>query len=152
MHNLNGAPRIIRVRWHAEQPPAPLGCRWCGHPPYAHDAATLPHRPGHLWDQPTSAQVHARMAARRRLGLCGPPLPNTPRSMPHTTPSNTPRTAPDTVTARPLRVHHPAPPPAGRHRHPRPAVATAVPYGRESPPGARPPYGRREPYRVGATV
>ncbi|MEU8201562.1 hypothetical protein [Streptosporangium sp. NPDC049046] len=48
MLNPSRAIKIIRVRWHAERPPSPLGCRWCGHPPYAHNAASLPHRPGHL--------------------------------------------------------------------------------------------------------
>jgi hypothetical protein len=62
-------PRAIRVRWHAGHPPKPLGCRWCGHPPYAHAADSLPHRRSHRWEQPTSAQFSARMACRQRLGL-----------------------------------------------------------------------------------
>ncbi|WP_406311727.1 hypothetical protein OHA77_23850 [Streptosporangium sp. NBC_01639] len=177
MHNLSRAPRITRVRWHAEQPPTPLGCRWCGHPPYAHDAATLPHRPGHQWEQPTNPQVRARMAVRRHLGLCDRPFPGTAKP----------------VTARSPRFHPPAPPVSRGHQArppvtaagPQPAVATAVPYGREisqrrrgtpqpqhgpettygpgtsyglgtpygreSTPGTRRlPSSRREPYRVGA--
>jgi hypothetical protein len=129
--NPSRAVRIIQVRWHAEQPPSPLGCRWCGHPPYAHDAASLPHRRDHLWDQPTPAQVRTRMAARRRLGLCGRPLP----------------AVPDIVTVRPPKPHQPTVSPGSRGRRSRPAVAAAVPYGRESPPGVRSPSGRREPYR-----
>lgn len=131
MLNPSRTPKIIRVRWHAEQPPSPLGCRWCGHPPYAHDAASLPHRPDHLWEQPTPAQVRTRMMARRRLGLCGR-LPAPP--------------APTTVAPRP--PSHPlAGSPISRGRHSRPAPP---PYGRESPPGVRP--GRRESYRKGATA
>ncbi|WP_343969077.1 hypothetical protein, partial [Streptosporangium amethystogenes] len=123
-------PKIIRIRWHAEQPPTPLGCRWCGHPPYAHDAASLPHRPTHLWEQPTPAQVRARMTARRRLGLCGRlPAPAMSTTM-------APR-----PTSRSL-----AGSPTGRGRHSRPAPS----YGRESPPGVRP--GRREAYRKGVTA
>ncbi|MGW2196880.1 hypothetical protein ACWCSH_31695 [Streptosporangium sp. NPDC001682] len=127
MFNSSRTPKIIRVRWHAEQPPTPLGCRWCGHPPYAHDAASLPHRPGHLWEQPTPAQVRTRMTARRRLGLCGR-LPAPP--------------VPTTVPPRPTNRS-----PISRGRHSRPA---APPYGRESPPGLRP--GRREAYRKGVTA
>jgi hypothetical protein len=64
--------RAIRIRWHAGHPPKPLGCRWCGHPPYDHDASSLPHRRAHQWEQPTSAQFSARMTCRRRLGLQAP--------------------------------------------------------------------------------
>ncbi|MEV7966974.1 hypothetical protein AB0O34_13455 [Sphaerisporangium sp. NPDC088356] len=64
-------PRTIRIRWHADHPPRPLGCRWCGHPPYAHDAGSLPHRRHHQWEHPTNAQVRARLDARRRLALSG---------------------------------------------------------------------------------
>jgi len=129
--NPSRAIKIIRVRWHAERPPSPLGCRWCGHPPYAHDAASLPHRPGHLWEQPTPTQVRTRMNARRRLGLCGrPPAPSAP------------------ATATPRPPSHPlTSSPAIRGRHARPATP---PYGRESPPGTRP--GRRETHRKGVTA
>lgn len=68
--------RTIRVRWRADAPPLPLGCRWCGHAPYAHEAYSLPRRRDHLWEQPTPRQVQSRMTARRRLGMCGP-LPAT---------------------------------------------------------------------------
>lgn len=166
MPNPNGAVRIIRVRWHAEQPPTPLGCRWCGHPPYAHDTAGLPHRPGHLWEQPTSVQVRARMTARRRLGLCDRPFPGTAKP----------------TTARSPRLFHPsmASPagrpvagspasrastgfPASQGRHARPAATAVAPYGRgpnaqdpyvrDSPPGSRSPYeSRRGARREGVTV
>ncbi|MEU9831528.1 hypothetical protein AB0D67_08295 [Streptosporangium sp. NPDC048047] len=143
MSNPNRALRIIRVRWHAEQPPTPLGCRWCGHPPYAHDTHGLPHRPGHLWEQPTPAQVRARMTARRRLGLCDRPFPGTIKP----------------TTARSSRLFHsptgsPVSRPAmgfstGQGRHARPAATAVTPYGRgsrpqdayvrDSPPGPRSP-------------
>ncbi|MEU8265838.1 hypothetical protein AB0B89_01620 [Sphaerisporangium sp. NPDC049002] len=71
-------PRTIRVRHHA--PPRPLGCRWCGHPPYAHDAGSLPHR-HHQWEHPTNAQMRARLDARRHLALSGS-FPAPPASRP----------------------------------------------------------------------
>ncbi|WP_197048481.1 hypothetical protein [Streptosporangium roseum] len=131
MQNPSGDPRPIRVRWSADQPPMPLGCRWCGHPPYAHEAASLPHRAHHDWQQPTSAQVHARMTVRRRLGLCGrPPVTTPPRPLP--------------------RPEYPAVSP-GRHRRQEQAVAaTAAPYRRGRPPGTRTPSGGPEPYRNGS--
>ncbi|MFI6800335.1 hypothetical protein [Streptosporangium canum] len=132
MQNPSRNLRTIRVRWSADQPPMPLGCRWCGHPPYAHEAASLPHRAHHDWQQPTSAQVHARMTVRRRLGLCGrPPMTTPPRPL--------------------LRPEHPAVSP-GRHRRQEQAVAvaaTAAPYRPGRPPGTRIPSEGHEPYRNG---
>ncbi|WP_344967492.1 hypothetical protein [Streptosporangium fragile] len=116
------------MRWHANRPPMPLGCRWCGHPPYAHEAASLPHRAHHDWEQPTPAQVHARTAARRRLGLCDrPPVPTPVRPL-------LPPVSPAVSPGRHRRQEHPDP-------------ATAVPYRRGGPPGARIPSGGREPHR-----
>ncbi|MEU4836020.1 hypothetical protein [Streptosporangium sp. NPDC023615] len=145
MSNHMGTIKIVRVRWHAGQPPSPLGCRWCGHPPYAHDAASLPHRPGHLWEQPTPAQVRTRMVARRRLGLCGR-LPAPAPVTGHVTPNP--------LTTVPLRAQaHPAPgSPTGRGRHARPPVMAVPPHRQESPPGVRPWTGRRESYRRGVQV
>lgn len=117
--------RTIRVRWGADAPPLPLGCRWCGHAPYAHEAHSLPHRRDHLWEQPTPRQVCARMAARRRLGLCGP--------------------MPAAVPVRPLRVRPPAVAPLRPGRHARP-VPAAVAHGRVRPPEVV-SLPRREPYR-----
>ncbi|MEV6982427.1 hypothetical protein AB0M95_14360 [Sphaerisporangium sp. NPDC051017] len=90
----------------------PLGCRWCGHPAYAHDASSLPHRRHHQWEQPTPAQMRARLDARRRLGLGG--------SLPVAAP------------VRPLRLH----PPAVAHlpRHARP-LTSAVPFDHVRSPG-----------------
>jgi hypothetical protein len=149
MHNLRRGFRSIRIRWHAEQPPTPLGCRWCGHPPYAHEAASLPHRAQHDWEQPTPAQVNARMAVRRRLGWCGRPPAATPLR---------PILRPTASAASPGRVpvaspEHAPPVSPGRHRRPeQPATTTAVPYRRGRPPGIRIPSGVREPYRKGATA
>ncbi|MFI6450038.1 hypothetical protein ACIBF6_00640 [Streptosporangium amethystogenes] len=179
MHHPRGNPRPIRVRWHADRPPMPLGCRWCGHPPYAHEAASLPHRAHHHWGQPTPAQVHARMTTRRRLNLSGhPPTPHRPLvpPPPTTRPGRPPATFPRQSPGFPQ--HPPMPPsqqspehppplspeqlpispeqfPAlspGRHRRPEPPVATAaVPYRRGRPPGPRTP-GKHTPYRQGATA
>ncbi|RCG29865.1 hypothetical protein DQ384_16965 [Sphaerisporangium album] len=119
-------PRVIRIRWGAEAPPLPLGCRWCGHPPYAHDASSLPHRRHHQWEQPTPAQMRARLDARRRLGL-GVSLPAA-------------------APVRPLKLQPPMAPRPGRHARPLPVPASSG--GRRSPdrvpPGPRGPY-QREP-------
>lgn len=134
MRNPRGNPRPIRVRWHANRPPMPLGCRWCGHPPYAHEAASLPHRAHHHWEQPTPAQVHARMSVRRRLNLSGRPPVATPiRPTPTDFPARSPEVSP------------------GRHRRPdQPVATTSVPYRRGRPPGPRTP--KHTPYRQGATA
>ncbi|WP_424528525.1 hypothetical protein ACOZ38_02500 [Sphaerisporangium viridialbum] len=119
--------RAIRIRWQADRPPLPLGCRWCGHAPYAHDASSLPHRRHHQWEQPTVAQVHARLATRRRLGLCA--------SFPAAAPT------------RPLKVHPPATP--GRHAR---TGDAPVSHGRGRAPDTPPLIGGREPYRLGAAT
>ncbi|RCG31363.1 hypothetical protein DQ384_11685 [Sphaerisporangium album] len=116
-----------RIRWGADAPPLPLGCRWCGHPPYAHDASSLPHRRHHQWEQPTPAQMRARLDARRRLGL-GASLPAA-------------------APVRPLKLQPPVAPRPGRHARPLPVTTSSG--GRRSPdrvtPDPRGPY-RREPY------
>lgn len=114
MHNPRGNPRPIRIRWHANRPPMPLGCRWCGHPPYAHEAASLPHRAHHHWEQPTPTQVHARMTTRRRLSLSGHPAAH-PTHRPLIPPP--PITSPGQATATfprqaPAFPEHPPMPPA----------------------------------------
>ncbi|GII63287.1 hypothetical protein Skr01_33720 [Sphaerisporangium krabiense] len=123
-------PRLVRIRHRADAPPKPLGCRWCGHPPYAHDAGSLPHRHGHEWEHPTTAQMRARLDARRRLGLAG--------------------RFPAAVPARPAAVHPPAAAPR-LARHARPAVP-AIPRGVGRAPDTPPPVGAREPHRVGAAA
>ncbi|MET8609726.1 hypothetical protein [Streptomyces misionensis] len=47
------------VRWPDGTPPAPFGCRWCGHQPNAHGGYGA-----HRWERPTRAQILARMRAR----------------------------------------------------------------------------------------
>ncbi|MEU8038869.1 hypothetical protein [Streptosporangium sp. NPDC049078] len=145
MHHPRGNPRPIRVRWHADQPPMPLGCRWCGHPPYAHEAASLPHRAHHHWEQPTPSQVHARMTVRRRLNLSSRPPVSTPiRTIP----------GPTASAALPTRSVAVSP---GRHRRPEQPGATTgvtapVPYRRGRPPGPRTPSGKHTSHRQGATT
>lgn len=136
MRNPRGNPRPIRVRWHANRPPMPLGCRWCAHPPYAHEAASLPHRAHHHWEQPTPAQVHARMSVRRRLNLSGrPPVAPPVRTVPGAFSVRSPEVSP------------------GRYRRSEQAVTTAaVPYRRGRPPSTRTPSGKHTPYRHGATA
>ncbi|MER5628545.1 hypothetical protein ABT061_46765 [Streptosporangium sp. NPDC002544] len=116
--------RTIRIRWKADAPPLPLGCRWCGHAPYAHDASTLPHRRDHHWEQPTPRQVCARMATRRRLGLCRP-LP---------------------ASARPLKVHPPIVPAQPRPGHHARTMTAPATHGRGRAPDTS-PQRRYEPHR-----
>jgi hypothetical protein len=116
------APRVLRIRHAADAPPAPMGCRWCGHAVYAHDdAGALPGRP-HRWEHPTSRQMAARIAVRRRLGLCG--------------------IFPPAAPTRPSRVH----PPARMGRQ-----ATAAAPGRGRSPDT-PPRSRRQASRSGAAA
>ncbi|MFI6458527.1 hypothetical protein ACIBF6_44150 [Streptosporangium amethystogenes] len=116
--------KAIRIRWKAEAPPLPLGCRWCGHAPYSHDASTLPHRRDHHWEQPTPRQVCARMATRRRLGLCGP-LPAPARPL---------KTHPSTTETRPGRHARPATPPVhGRGRAPDISSRRYEPHRQQAP-------------------
>lgn len=65
----DGTLRRTVVRHNADRPPLPLACRWCGHPPYAHHADSVPSRPRHFYEPPTAAQMRARANVRRRLGL-----------------------------------------------------------------------------------
>ncbi|RCG17417.1 hypothetical protein DQ384_39775 [Sphaerisporangium album] len=139
--------RVIHVRWGADAPPLPLGCRWCGHPPYAHDASSLPHRRHHQWEQPTLAQMRRRLDARRRAGLCA--------------------SLPPVAAVRPLIAEPPATARRGRHARPGPAttqyerhfLGTAgggrrEPYQRGSDPSKHlsPELYRSEPYRRGAAA
>ncbi|GII88301.1 hypothetical protein Ssi03_62910 [Sphaerisporangium siamense] len=119
--------RAVRVRWSADTPPKPLGCRWCGHPPYSHDATSLPHRRAHQWEQPTPAQMRARMASRRRLGLCAS-FPSAP--------------------ARPVAVH----PPAGRLLDTSGRPVDVVAHGRGRAPDIPTTGSRRLSHRHGAAA
>ncbi|MFF4779383.1 hypothetical protein ACFY05_41870 [Microtetraspora fusca] len=79
VHWKDGTTRRTHVRHRADRPPLPLGCRRCGHPPYAHQADSVPSRPHHLYEQPTVAQMRRRGEVRRRLGQCRLPAPTPPR-------------------------------------------------------------------------
>ncbi|MFD3516278.1 hypothetical protein [Streptomyces sp. NPDC058657] len=57
--------------------PAPFGCRWCGHgTARSHGRAYIPSKGIHGWEQPTPAQILARMRYRRRLRLQARALTN----------------------------------------------------------------------------
>lgn len=76
------------IRWPDGTAPTPSGCRWCGVEQYGHMQSWLPGRGFHCWEQPTQAQIKARMLARRnaRKDVCrcpdpmeyGAPLPFAP--------------------------------------------------------------------------
>lgn len=65
------------LRWPDGQPPPPFGCRWCGTEPSHHGRRYLSGRGVHGWEQPTEAQILARMRARRnaRKAVCRCVLP-----------------------------------------------------------------------------
>lgn len=65
------------IRWPDQRPPTPFGCRWCGDEHRHHGRQYLPGRGVHGWEQPTEAQVLARMRARRnaRKNVCRCVLP-----------------------------------------------------------------------------
>jgi hypothetical protein len=60
------------VRWTADRPPTPFGCRWCGDEQGHHGRQYLRSRGVHVWERPTEAQIKARMRARRnaRKAVC----------------------------------------------------------------------------------
>lgn len=64
------------IRWPDGTTPSPSGCRWCGVEQYGHMQSWLPGRGFHCWEQPTQAQIKARMVARRnaRKDVCRCPL------------------------------------------------------------------------------
>lgn len=45
--------------------PSPYGCRWCGEARRSHGMCWVRSRRMHTWEQPTNAQIKARMHARR---------------------------------------------------------------------------------------
>ena len=65
------------IRWPHGTAPTPGGCRWCGLGEYGHMQWWLPGRGFHCWEQPTQAQIKARMVARRnaRKSVCRCPDP-----------------------------------------------------------------------------
>jgi hypothetical protein len=67
------------IRWPNGATPTPNGCRWCGIGERTHPFGPtwLPGRGFHGWEQPTQAQIKARMVARRiaRKDVCRCPDP-----------------------------------------------------------------------------
>lgn len=67
------------IRWPDGTTPTPNGCRWCGIGERTHPFGPtwLPGRGFHVWEQPTQAQIKARMVARRntRKDVCRCPDP-----------------------------------------------------------------------------
>jgi hypothetical protein len=67
------------VRWPEGRPPTPFGCRWCGINQRSHPFGPtwMRGRGMHQWEQPTQAQIKARMLARRnaRKSVCRCPDP-----------------------------------------------------------------------------
>ena len=51
------------------RPPVPSGCRWCGQAENAHAPFWRPGKGFHRYEQPTTAQILARMRARRAARL-----------------------------------------------------------------------------------
>lgn len=64
------------VRWPHGTFPTPYGCRWCGTEMGRHGSLFMPRRGFHRWEQPTQAQIKARMLARRAAwkAVCRCPL------------------------------------------------------------------------------
>ncbi|MEU8202638.1 hypothetical protein [Streptosporangium sp. NPDC049046] len=126
MVDFTRAIKVIRMRFSGDRPPAPLGCRWCGHSPYAHDDRCLPHRQAHAYERPTPAQFRARLAEWWRLGFAG--------------------RLSASAEVRPVREVRPFP---GHGRHARPVepvgAGAFAPYGRGRPPDEVTGSGRR-PY------
>ncbi|WP_433366680.1 hypothetical protein [Streptosporangium sp. CA-115845] len=123
MIDFTRAVRVIRMRFSGDRPPTPLGCRWCGHSPYAHDDRCLPHRQAHAYERPTPAQFRARLAEWWRLGFAG--------------------RLSASASLRPLGETRPER--HGRHARPTEPVAAGslAPYGRGRPPDDLALSGRR---------
>lgn len=108
----DGTTRRTSVRHAATRPPLPLGCRWCGHPPYAHQASSLARDPHHLYEPPTTTQMRCRADVRRRLGLAGRfPAPAPARYVRPAVASMLPIEA---AAARAVQIARPAAPLLGR--------------------------------------
>lgn len=108
----DGTARRSHVRHTAARPPLPLGCRWCGHPPYAHQASSLARDPHHLYEPPTTAQMRRRADVRRRLGLASRfPVPAPARCV---RPTVAPMLPIEAAAARAVRGGRPSAPPPGR--------------------------------------
>ncbi|WP_181871062.1 hypothetical protein [Sphaerisporangium album] len=88
----------------------------------------MPQRRHHQWEHPTTAQMRARLEARKRLGLYGPFLAGPFRP----------------VRVRPFAIAHPG-------RQPWPA-ASALSVGIGRAPDIPPPIGSRGPSRRGVAA
>lgn len=64
---------IHTIRYPADRPPPPFGCRWCGTEHGGHGRRWIPGKGIHRWEQPTNAQILARMRARRAARLNAQP-------------------------------------------------------------------------------
>lgn len=58
-------PRVT-IRWTTGTVP-PFGCRWCGDDHRHHGQSYVRSQGLHAWEQPTAAQILARMLARRAV-------------------------------------------------------------------------------------
>ncbi|WP_433247498.1 hypothetical protein ACQPYK_47130 [Streptosporangium sp. CA-135522] len=113
-------------------PPMPMGCALCGHPPYAHGC---PGRPAdHDYAQPSGTLIAERLETRHRLG---------PHQLPRFTPPAT--VAPGEVIPLVPAQRRPDPPPAA------PAVPTPTPLPLPMPKRAPRPVRRVAP-RPAATM
>ncbi|MBP2704615.1 hypothetical protein JOL79_12400 [Microbispora sp. RL4-1S] len=125
----DGTIRRTYVRHHTARPPLPLGCRWCGHPPYAHEADSVPSRPRHVYEPPTTVQMRRRGEVRRRLGLTGRfPVPEPARCV---RPPMSPMLPIEAAAARAVRAvraagRPPAPPPGRREPYSAQSVREAA--------------------------
>jgi hypothetical protein len=63
LRSFDGRP-VTTIRHTADSPPQPLGCRWCGFGEREHAQRWIPSRGFHSWEQPTRAQVEARMRVK----------------------------------------------------------------------------------------
>lgn len=65
------------IRYPDGTAPTPFGCRWCGTEQGGHGRRWMPGKGIHAWEQPTEAQIKARMLARRnaRKDVCRCPDP-----------------------------------------------------------------------------
>lgn len=61
---------MTTIRFPSMTVPAPFGCRWCGQgTARGHGKSYIPGKGLHQWEQPTQAQILARMRHRRQLRL-----------------------------------------------------------------------------------
>jgi hypothetical protein len=54
----------VKTRIRHDTAPFPLGCRWCGVEARDHGQRWVPSKKWHAWEQPTGAQIAARLGLR----------------------------------------------------------------------------------------